>query len=39
MSIGRKSRGQVDKVRALIFERDGGQCVAAGVSSVSVGAV
>jgi hypothetical protein len=31
MSIGRKSRAQVDKVRAGIFERDGQQCLAAGV--------
>jgi hypothetical protein len=31
LSIGRKSRAQVDKVRALVFERDGEQCLAAGV--------
>lgn len=31
MSIGKKSKAQVDKVRQLIFERDGGDCIAAKV--------
>jgi hypothetical protein len=31
MSLGKKSRAQVDKVRQLIFERDGGDCLAAHV--------
>jgi hypothetical protein len=31
MSLGKKSKSQVNKVRAYIFERDGQACIAAGV--------